>query len=142
MNEHGIVGGNAGKRSYEIEQSFVVVTPFVNTGLNDVTITGVLDNTTSTFTIRQTYTNDTEEPIEALYTFPLPVRAVLLDMKAHFGQRTLQGAVQGSLEAKEQYEKAIEEGDAAILLDEVDTGLYHASFGNLKPGETATIEYR
>lgn len=110
--------------------------------LKSVHISGLVDDVMTTFTIRQTYSNDGTTPIEALYTFPLPMRAVLLGMEAEFGTRKLKGTVLPAPKAEKDYNEAIEDGNAAILLKEVDDGLYHASFGNLKPGETAIIEYR
>lgn len=110
--------------------------------LKAVSISGKVDDVLTTFTISQTYRNDREKPIEALYTFPIPVDAVFLGMEAQFGERRLAGVVMPSASAEKKYDKAIDDGNAAILLKEMDDGLYHASFGNLRPGETATVEYR
>jgi Ca-activated chloride channel family protein len=44
--------------------------------------------------------------------------------------------------AVERYEDAVTDGDTAILLEQLEPGLYSASVGNLMPGETATVRFR
>lgn len=110
--------------------------------LKGASITGKIDDVVSIFTVQQTYTNEGKKPIEALYTFPMPLQAVLLEMGAQFGEKDLKGHVQPNAKAENTYNEAIADGNAAILLKEVEPGLYHASLGNLKPGETAVIKYR
>ena len=52
------------------------------------------------------------------------------------------GTVVAKTEAERRYEDAITDGDAAVLLEQPQPGLYTASVGNLAPGETATIRFR
>ena len=80
--------------------------------------------------------------IEAVYTFPLPVDAVLLRFSVEIGDRTMAGTVIAKTEAERRYEDAITDGDAAVLLEQPHPGLYTASVGNLAPGETATVRFR
>jgi Ca-activated chloride channel family protein len=44
--------------------------------------------------------------------------------------------------ASEEYERAIDEGNTAVLLEHDGNGLYTVSLGNLLAGETAVIRYR
>ncbi|SPD75429.1 hypothetical protein PITCH_A580032 [uncultured Desulfobacterium sp.] len=53
----------------------------------------VLNNLLSEAYLTQVYQNQEEKPIEAVYTFPLPSRAVLLGVKITIGERKLQGVV-------------------------------------------------
>lgn len=43
--------------------------------------------------LTQVYQNQEESPLEAVYTFPLPLKAVLLDLKVCIGERILQAEV-------------------------------------------------
>ena len=87
--------------------------------------------------IVQTYRNDEEANVEAVYTFPLPAEAVLLDFEARIGDRTLRSEAAERKEARERYEDAVVEGRGAVLLEEVEPNLHSASVGNLLPGEEA-----
>jgi len=92
--------------------------------------------------IVQTYRNDEEANVEAVYTFPLPAEAVLLDFEARIGDRTLRSEAAERKEARERYEDAVVEGRGAVLLEEVEPNLHSASVGNLLPGEEAVLSYR
>ncbi|MDE0221757.1 MAG: VIT and VWA domain-containing protein [Spirochaetaceae bacterium] len=92
--------------------------------------------------VSQRYRNPGTGHIEAVYTFPLPVEAVLLQFTVEIGDRTMAGTVIAKPEAERQYEDAITDGNAAVLLEQPQPGLYTASVGNLAPGETATVRFR
>ena len=110
--------------------------------LQGVALSGVIEGSLLQFTVEQRYCNTEDQAIEALYTFPLPVQAVLLSLELTLGERTLTGVVQRKQEAVAAYETAIEDGDTAILLEKASDGLFTVSLGNLLPGEQAVIRYR
>jgi Ca-activated chloride channel homolog len=101
-----------------------------------------LRETLSLTTITQSYRNSGTKNIEAVYTFPLPLDAVLLDMTVTLGNKTLKGTVLPKQEAEEQYEDAITDGDAPVMLQNPQPGTYTMNVGNLLPGEKATITIR
>lgn len=92
--------------------------------------------------IDQTYQNLEKTDIEAVYTFSLPLDAVLLEVTLELNGEIRRGRVQRKSEAEEQYEDAIEEGDAAVLLEQVEPGVFALSAGNLKAGEKAVVRFR
>ncbi len=92
--------------------------------------------------VRQRYRNRERKPIEAVASFPVPKSAVLLDVQAEIAGRRFTGAVLARDKAEERYEEAIAEGDAALLLEELEPGAYALHLGNLKPREEAVITYR
>lgn len=92
--------------------------------------------------VAQTYRNVRNSPIEAVYTFPLPEDAVLLDLELRLGERRLSGVVTPRAEAEARYEDALDQGHAALMLQRVDDGLYTLNLGNLMPGEQAVIRFR
>jgi len=93
-------------------------------------------------TITQRYRNGEEENVEAVYTFPLPLDAVLLDFKARMGERLLESRILEAAQAEDRYEEAVTDGDGAVLLEQAEPNLYTVSVGNLLPGETAEIAFR
>ena len=92
--------------------------------------------------VTQVFANHGRKPIEAIYTFPLPSDAVLLEFEIRLGDKTYRGHVIERKEAEAKYESAIRKGDAAFRLQSVGDGLYTMAVGNLKPGETASIRFR
>lgn len=93
-------------------------------------------------TVEQCYCNDEPGAIEAVYTFPLPLDAVLLGVDVTLGGKALRGTVLPKAGAERGYENAMAEGDAAIRLEKIEPGLYFMSVGNLNPGEDAVIRVR
>lgn len=110
--------------------------------LCDVAVTAVLADLLAEVTLTQTYRNDERTNIEAAYTFPLPLDAVLLSLDVMLGGRRLRGTVVEKSEAENRYEDAIAEGDAAVMLQNPEPGLYTMNVGNLLPGEQAKITVR
>lgn len=110
--------------------------------LIDVAAHATLDDLLAEVSIAQTYRNDEDINIEAVYTFALPVDAVLLELRVALGERVLEGAIVERTQAEEDYEDAVEDGDAAVLLQQAEPGLYTMNVGNLLPRETAQITLR
>jgi Ca-activated chloride channel family protein len=110
--------------------------------LCEVAVSAVLQELLAEVTVSQTYRNDEPVNIEAVYTFPLPLDAVLLDLEVEIGGRSLRGAVVAKAAAERAYEEAIESGDAAVMLEAIEPGLYTMNVGNLLPQETAKITFR
>jgi Ca-activated chloride channel family protein len=92
--------------------------------------------------VEQIYRNPQKRNIEAIYTFPLPLGAVLLALDVEIGGRKLSGSVVEKKQAERDYEDAVTDGNSAVMLEEAGPGLYTASLGNLMAGESAVIRYR
>jgi len=110
--------------------------------LQGVTATGRLDSLLFGLTVEQRYRNDSERNLEAVFTFPLPLRAVLLGVDLEIGNRRLAAHAVARVEASEEYERAIDAGNTAALVEHDGNGLYTLSLGNLGAGEAAVIRYR
>lgn len=110
--------------------------------LTDVELRATLRDLLCEVGVTQAYRNDEQEAIEAVYTFPLPPDAVLLDLEVTLGSRVLYGVVVEQASAEAQYERAVERGDSAVLLQQLEPGLWTMNVGNLLPGESARITVR
>ena len=110
--------------------------------LQATAISGRLQGLLGEITIAQTYQNAESVNIEAVFTFPVPVEAVLLGVDIRIDDRALQGRVLPKRQAEDAYEEAVSGGDSAILLQEAGRGLYTINVGNLLPGQTAKLTYR
>ena len=110
--------------------------------LEEVGVDAAVDDLMTVVSVSQRYRNPGARHVEAVYTFPLPLDAVLLNFAFELQDRTLTGTVIAKREAEERYENAITDGDAAVRLEQPQPGLYTANVGNLGPGETATVRFR
>ena len=109
--------------------------------LCDVSVSAALRDLLAEVTVSQTYRNDEKVNIEAVYTFPLPLDAVLLDLSVTIGKRVLKGVIVEKKAAERRYEDAVAAGDAAVMLEQLEPGLYTMNVGNLLPDETAAITF-
>jgi len=108
--------------------------------LQSVHIDGRLDGLMLVMKTRQAYRNDGPGNLEVVYTFPLPWGATLLALNAEIAGHRLAGTVLEKKQASARYEKAIDDGDTPIMVEQSAQGLYTANLGNLQPGEEAVIE--
>ncbi|MBF0231992.1 MAG: VWA domain-containing protein [Desulfamplus sp.] len=107
--------------------------------LQSVKVDAEIENLLCQVTVKQSYRNLEKINIEAVYTFPLPLDAVLLDMSINTRSRKLKGVVVEKSEAEDRYEDAITDGDTAIMLEQIEPGLYTMNVGNLQPEESIDI---
>ncbi|MFZ6679170.1 VIT and vWA domain-containing protein [Undibacterium sp. Tian12W] len=108
--------------------------------LTKVSAMGVIQGMLLDMQLTQSFINPSDkEHVEVLYTFPLPVDAVLLDIEVQLDGRKLSGAVVPRKKAEIDYEEAISEGNTAFMLQENGDRSYSLSIGNLAPGEACTL---
>lgn len=123
---------------------------FILTGTNGapgpvlcgVQASGRLDGVLFELTLRQTYRNTLDRVLEVVYSFPLPVQAVLLGFAAELNGQRKVGMVTARAWAERRYEQAMTEGDAPVMLEAQSGGLHTANIGNLKPGDEIVLEIR
>lgn len=101
-----------------------------------------IDDLLAEFTLTQSFRNGSRDDIEAVFTFPVPMDAVFLGLHATLGERELEGRIVEKQQARRTYERAISEGDSAVLVERTENGLLTANIGNLKPGETIALRLR
>ena len=97
-----------------------------------VRVDAVVKDTSIETVIRQEYSNQETQSIEAVYTFPLPVGATLLSLNVGLNGQQHEGVVVEAQQAEEHYEEAITDGDTAMRLQQVDDNLFTLNLGNLQ----------
>ncbi|MCC7463246.1 MAG: VWA domain-containing protein [Gammaproteobacteria bacterium] len=110
--------------------------------LQRVSATGRLDGLIFELTVEQHYRNTSATTLETVFTFPLPLHAVLLGFELDLNGKLHQATAFPRAQAETRYEHAIDSGDSAALLTDNGNGLYTVSIGNLQPGDAAVIRYR
>ncbi|NES23011.1 MAG: after-VIT domain-containing protein [Symploca sp. SIO3E6] len=92
--------------------------------------------------VTQTFSNPFEEPLEAVYVFPLPEEAAVSDMEITIGDRVIKGEIKKREEAQEIYEEARRQGRTAGLLEQERANIFTQSLANIKPGEEIDVTIR
>ena len=91
-------------------------------------------------TVEQQFENPFEDPIEAVYVFPLSEKGAVDRMTMKIGERVIKGVVKEREEARKIYEAARDAGQAASLLDQERPNIFTQSVANIMPGEAIRIE--
>lgn len=99
----------------------------------------VIDMHMAEVTIIQNYVNTSPESIEALYTFPLPHKAVVTGFKANIGNDEVTGVYRERDAAFEEYDDALRRGDSGFLLESHRPDIFQVSLGNIAGGETLSV---
>ncbi len=108
--------------------------------LKSVHLSGNLEGLLLSMKVQQQYRNDTGKNLETVYTFPLAWGATLLGLNVEIAGKRLQATVIEKKKATKKYEKAINDGDTPVMVEQSASGLYTANLGNLKDKEEVAIE--
>ncbi len=104
----------------------------------EVDIAGVIADVRVT----QTYKNEGERNIEAVYVFPASTRAAVYAMKMTIGERTIVAEIQEKEQARKTYEAAKQAGKSASLLEQKRPNVFQMKVANILPGDTIEVELK
>jgi Ca-activated chloride channel family protein len=108
--------------------------------LESMDVRARIDGLLARVTVRQTFVNAVDQPLEAAYIFPLPDRAAVTRFRTEIAGRVIEGVLEERGAAREQYDRAIAQGRRAAIAEEDRPGVFNLRVGNLMPGERATVE--
>jgi Ca-activated chloride channel family protein len=77
--------------------------------------------------------------LEALYVFPLPENAAVDRYWFQVGEQVVRGVVKEREQARQQYERARDEGRKAALLEQDRADIFSQSVANIPPNGTVTV---
>lgn len=103
-----------------------------------VNISGVIADVKVT----QIYKNEGKKTLEAIYIFPASTRAAVYGMKMTMGKRTIDAKIKKREEARQDYEKAKEEGRSASLLEQQRPNVFQMNVANILPGDEVKVELK
>jgi len=109
--------------------------PLKHTAVN-ASVSGYVASTT----VSQTYSNDFESAIEAVYVFPLPADSAVNGFTMTIGERTIVGLIRKREEAKEIYETAKRHGFTASLLEQERPNIFTQSIANIAPKQDIKVD--
>lgn len=101
----------------------------------EIEVSGMIARTT----VRQRFTNPSEEWVEGVYVFPLPERSAVDRLEMRVGERLIRGRVEERARARARYRQAKQSGRKASLVEQERPNVFTASVANLGPGETVEV---
>jgi Ca-activated chloride channel homolog len=104
----------------------------------DISVSGVIADVK----VRQIYRNEGSRPINASYVFPASTRAAVYSMRMQIGNEIIVAKIKEREQAKQDFEKAKEEGKSASLLEQQRPNVFSMSLANIMPQEQVEIELR
>lgn len=104
----------------------------------DVRIAGVIADVTVT----QTYRNEGQRPLEAVYVFPGSTRAAVHAMNVRVGDRLVTARIREKQQARIEYDAARREGRTAALLEQHRPNIFQMNVAHILPGDDVRVELR
>ncbi|NNF77052.1 MAG: hypothetical protein HKN05_03390, partial [Rhizobiales bacterium] len=105
-------------------------------------ISGDLKGDLASITVRQTFVNPTNVPMNARYLFPLNKNAAVHAMQMRVGDELISAKIAKRAVARTTYEKAKSKGKAAALLEQHRPNMFTQEIANLMPGAPVVITLR
>ena len=110
--------------------------------LKETSVSGDIVGSIADITVRQVYVNKGKSPLEAIYTFPMSTRAAVYGMQMKIGSRRITAKIEEKKKAREDYEKARQEGKRASLLEQSRPNVFTMNVSNVMPSDTIEVELR
>lgn len=132
-------GPGAGQLMIEGEGDEPWLAPQVSTEVQMV-VTGMIARSR----VEQVFENPSEQPVEAVYVFPLPDTAAVDGLTLTVGTRRIVGEIREREAAEREYERAANAGKKASLVAQERPNVFTTSVANIGPGElvSVTISYQ
>jgi Ca-activated chloride channel homolog len=89
--------------------------------------------------IEQIFEFEGPNPVDVIYTFPLPAAAAVYRCTMSIGERRVEAVVKSVEQAREDYKRAHADGRRAALVESVRDNLFELQLGNVQPGDRITI---
>src|ERR1044072_7231305 len=104
----------------------------------EISVSGVIADVK----VLQIYRNEGSRPINASYVFPASTRAAVYAMHMRIGDQLIVAKIKEREKAKQDFDKAKQEGKSATLLEQNRPNVFSMSLANVVPGDQIEIELR
>lgn len=92
------------------------------------------------YTVTQTFENPYDEPLDAMYVFPLGDEAAVTDYAIVIGERTIAGEIKRKKEAQKIYAEAKAKGHTTALLEQEKRNIFKQRIANIAPREQIQVK--
>jgi Ca-activated chloride channel family protein len=96
-------------------------------------------DTLASLELRQVYRNVERQPIEAIYSFPIPESSAPNRVEVRIGDRLIRTVIEEKEAGTAHFDEAVAAGRAAVLVGADRSNILSLSLGNLRPGEQAVV---
>lgn len=110
--------------------------------LEKTTLRGSITGAVAGLELEQVFSNPFQEPIEAVYLFPLGERAAVHDYEMVIGERTVRGTIDTKTKARATYEAAKANGQTAGLVEQERPNVFQQRLANIPPGQRVVVRLR
>ena len=109
--------------------------------LESIRINAAVRGFTARIQANMQYSNTNDNPVEAMFVFPVEDKAAVCGFEATIDGKTIVAEVREKQEARDMYDDAISSGHSAFLLENKDesSDIFVISVGNLPPQKSATV---
>lgn len=101
----------------------------------NATISGVIANVE----IEQTYINDSDSALDAIYVFPMSSNSAIYGMEMELNNRLVKAEIRRKAEADSIFDQAEEDGLTATLLEQNRPNVFQLSLANIKAQDTIVV---
>lgn len=103
-------------------------------------LTGELTPAGARLSVQHQFRSEEKTPLEVIYSFPLPRDAALRRFRIKGEDFETHSQLKPSDEAEKAYEEGIAAGSLAALAQAYGDGVVNLTIGNIRPGETVTVD--
>ena len=89
--------------------------------------------------LEQIFEFDGPNPVDVIYTFPLPENASVHDCQLRVGSRSVKAKIKPVEGARQDYQKAKAPGHRAALVETVRDNFFELQLSNVQPGDAISI---
>jgi len=89
----------------------------------------------------QTFGNNADHPVEAVYVFPLSDEATVISCRMRIGERRVEAELKERGQARQEYEQAVAAGHHGALMEQERPNIFEMNVGGIEPGETIEVEF-
>ncbi|MBN1355273.1 VWA domain-containing protein [bacterium] len=111
----------------------------LNLPLEHTSVQASISGFVARVTVTQSFGNDLDHAVEAVYVFPLPDQAAVDDMTMYIGNTVIRGLIKERSEAQRIYDQARQNGRTASLLTQERPNIFTQSVANILPGDDVRI---
>lgn len=122
---------------FEGEQRDVIAFPLRHTNIR-ADVGGMM----AVYEVEQTFENPFNDPLEAVYVFPLGDDGAISGYEITIGERTITGEIKTKEDARKIYDEAKAEGHTAGLVEQNKPNIFTQHIANIAPHETIKVKLR
>ena len=109
--------------------------------LKHISYRAVVNGAFARISVEQTYKNDAENPVEAVYVFPLPDESTVTGCKMKINKRTITAELKAKEQARKEYDEAVASGHHGVLMEQERPNIFEMNVGGIEPGEDIKVQF-